>query len=93
MLLRIILVGAMLGAFMIYAKQERVLMQIGFVGECVPSLPTSNAAPATRSSQWWSCSEGTLLGYPSLNPDACRSAGLAGSREMWYCLDPISNPT
>ena len=93
MLVRIFLVGAMLAAFMVYAKQERVLVQVGIAGECVPSLPAAGSGTALRRSQWWSCSEGKLLGYPSLELKSCKSAGFHGTRELWYCLSPISSPT
>ena len=92
MLLRIFLVGTMLAAFMVYAKQERVLVQVGIAGKCTPSLPAANSSPSLRRVQWWSCSEGALMGYPSLELKSCKSGGFHGKRELWYCPTPIASP-
>lgn len=92
MIVRIVLVGAMLAAFMFYAKQERVLVQVGLAGKCVASLPARNVNAVQKRSQWWACEEGFLLGYPSLELKSCQSAGFTGKRELWYCTRPIANP-
>ncbi|MBM3678789.1 MAG: hypothetical protein FJW96_13070 [Actinobacteria bacterium] len=92
MLLRIVLVGALLIAAMVYVKQDRVLSKIGLVGTCVPSLPAANADRAQRRAQWWSCGEGAITGYPGLEAQSCKSAGRVGNRELWYCATPISEP-
>lgn len=92
MILRILLVGVILAAGLTYLKQERVLARVGISGRCVPSLPAADAGSEKRRAQWWSCAEGALTGYPSLELKGCHSAGFYGPREIWYCTSPITSP-
>lgn len=91
MILRILLIGTVAAGLLVFAKQDRVLARVGIVGKCVPSLPAGGVS-APRGSQWWSCSEGAVMGYPSLELKSCNSGGFVGDRELWYCPRPIASP-
>jgi hypothetical protein len=92
MILRIILIGTVAAGLLVFAKQDRVLARVGIVGTCVPSLPAAGSTSTQRRAQWWSCSEGTVMGYPSLELKSCHSGGFYGKRELWYCQQPIASP-
>jgi hypothetical protein len=93
MILRIVLVGALAVAGLVYVKQDRVLARVGIVGTCVRSFPVAGASAAERQEQWWSCSEGKVTGFPSLELTSCKSAGFLGKREIWSCEDWIADPS
>lgn len=92
MFVRLILVGALLIAGLVYVKQERVLARIGLVGTCVTIPPPADLAAKHEAPQWWSCSEGVLAGYPSLELKSCDTTGIYGQREIWYCPESIETP-
>lgn len=91
MILRILLVGALALGLLVYAKQDRVLARVGIVGTCKLSSPLAGVPRAQRRAQWWSCSEGSVTGYPSLELQSCTSSGTVAHREYWYCLTPIAS--
>ena len=80
-LLKIALVGTAIVALMVVAQNQRWPQRARVVGVC-------NAIPAPYSSadsRWYSCSEGVLSGYPSLEGDHCVKTGRVQAREVWRC--------
>lgn len=81
---KIALVGAFIAVMLGVAKQQHWFQRAGIVGRCqVVSTPFG------QTGQWWSCSQGILTGFPTLERDQCDSAGFAGKRQLWRCPEPI----
>ena len=79
-MLRFIVAAAIIGALLVYAKQERLLDRAGIVGSCV-----ALTSPAPLDRQWWECRPGELTGYPSLAKDGCSRGILRGEVRYWLC--------
>jgi hypothetical protein len=86
-IVKIILVGAVIAAVMTLAKTQMWFERAGIVSSC-----TEVRAPLNQrdGGQWWSCSKGTVTGYPSLTRDSCTSRGFVGGRELWMCPTPLA---
>jgi hypothetical protein len=72
-------------AVMAAVRDERVVVEAGLKGVCVPV-----AAPGGASGAWYSCSDGRLVGRPDMSRHACTSEGIRGGNEIWRCPAPIS---
>ncbi len=83
---RIILIAALIAAFLAYAKHERYFERAGIVHSC-----TTIGAPAGQDGEWHSCEQGFLDGYPDLSLDACDRMGRTANRELWRCPVELSN--
>lgn len=83
-IVKIVLVGAVIAAALIVAQQQHVFRKLGLVGTCqVVSSPNGDG------SQWWSCQEGVLTGYPSLTRDSCTIQRITPERQIWRCPTPL----
>ena len=83
-MLRIFFVGAAIIAAFVVAKQEHWLARAGLVGTC-----QLVQAPYGDTSQWWSCKQGLITGYPVLTQQQCDSQGFTAARELWRCPTPL----
>lgn len=83
-IVKIVLVGAAIAAALIVAQQKQVFRKMGLVGTCQVV-----AAPTSDGSQWWSCTEGVLTGYPSLTRDSCVIQRVVPKRQVWRCPTPL----
>jgi hypothetical protein len=86
-IIKIALVGVAVAVMLAVAKQERLYARIGIVGSCEQIAP-----PGGDRTQWWSCSQGVLTGFPSLPADKCGYEATVGDRERWSCAEPLSGP-
>jgi hypothetical protein len=86
---RIFLVAAAAVTLMVFARDRDWFEKAGVLGSCVVV-----AAPAGDGSQWWSCEEGWLSGFPRLDADGCTLERRPAGREVWRCPAPLtSEPT
>jgi len=85
---KIIFVGVLVAAVLGLAKTQHWFERSGVISRCEVA-----AAPFGEQSggQWWSCREGILTGYPTLERDSCQSKGFANRRELWYCPTPLAS--
>ncbi|MGL6278499.1 MAG: hypothetical protein ACRC50_02965 [Gaiella sp.] len=89
-LVKIILVLALLVAGLAVVQQQQVVQRAGIVGRCEEVRAPANDV---RGTQWWSCSEGLITGYPSLIKDNCALRLRLESRQVWRCPTPIPRPS
>lgn len=87
---KIVAVVALIVGGLAYAKHEHAYERIGVVGGCeLSAAPVVDAA----TSQWWSCHEGMLTGYPTLTRENCRLYTVTPTRQLWRCPTPIERPS
>jgi hypothetical protein len=82
-MLRIFLVGAAIVAALVIAQRDHWFERAGLVGTC-----RIVAAPYGDTSQWWSCRQGVITGYPVLTRQQCDNMGITHNREYWRCPTP-----
>ena len=82
--LRILLITAALAAFMLVAKDGRVLERARLTGSC-----SAVAAPAGDPAPWQACRSGQLEGRPDLSRRSCTSESVVGDLEYWRCPAPV----
>ena len=86
-LVKIFMVGVALVALMVVAQAQRWPQKAGVVGKCVVTRPASSSTDGA----WYVCKQGILTGFPALEPDGCKSAGLFRHQEVWHCPAPLSS--
>jgi len=86
-LFKILLVGVLIATAMAVAKSQMWFERAGVVSSC-----TQVRSPVGQrdGGQWWSCSKGSVTGYPSLERDSCERRGFSGGRELWMCATPLA---
>ena len=86
---KIVLVLVALIASLVLLQQQHTFERIGVTGTC-----TEIQAPAADvpGSQWWSCKEGLLTGYPTLVKDGCEMKVKTTVRQVWRCPVAIERP-
>lgn len=89
-LTKILVVLALLIGALALIQQQRVVERAGIVGKCAEVRPPTSDVPGT---QWWSCSEGLITGFPSLVKDNCALKIRAQDRQVWRCPFPIPRPS
>lgn len=86
---RILIVLACLIGALALLQQQRAFDRAGVTGSCEEiRAPVADV----RGTQWWSCKEGILTGYPSLIKDSCALIVPRGGRQIWRCPRPIERP-
>lgn len=85
----LVVLAALVGA-LVLVQQQQVVQRAGIVGKCEEVRAPANDV---RGTQWWSCSEGLITGYPSLVKDNCALKIRTGDRQVWRCPFPIPRPS
>lgn len=80
MLLKIVVIAALLGGGLFLVKEERVFERAGIVGYCEVVR-----APAGDRSQWHSCHEGIVNGFPRPLQESCTVESRGDGVEYWRC--------
>jgi hypothetical protein len=80
MLFKIVFVGMLVAAAMMYVKQGRVMQRLGLTGSC-----SVVATPVGQDGEWRACKPGRLAGRPDLSLNSCESQSLVGKVEYWRC--------
>ena len=80
MLVRIILIAALIGAGLVFAKEQRLFERAGLVGYC-----QIVRAPPGEEGEWQGCHEGLMTGFPSLNQKSCTLKSRSTGMEFWRC--------
>ena len=84
-LVKIAMVGVAIAVLMGVAQNQRWPQRAGVVGRCVVTQPLSSSPDGT----WYTCKQGILTGFPNLEVDSCRSAGIVRHQEVWTCTAPL----
>jgi hypothetical protein len=87
-LFKIIFVGVLIATALAVAKSQQWFERSGIVSGC---LEVAAPAGARNGGQWWSCTKGSVTGYPSLARDGCTSRGIVSGREFWMCPTPLAS--
>ncbi len=88
-IVKIILVLVALIASLVLLQQQHTFQRIGITGNCTE---IQAPVPDVAGSQWWSCTEGLLTGYPTLVKDSCALKVKTAKREVWRCPYEIERP-
>ena len=86
MLVKIVLIAALIGAGLVFAKEQRVFEKAGLVGYCQVVQ-----APPGRDGEWHGCHEGLITGFPSLMQGSCSIESRTTSMEFWRCPVALSS--
>jgi hypothetical protein len=86
-IIKILLVGAAIVAFMVVAQDRHWPQKVGAVGACTAIA----APPEDPSGSWYSCKQGLINGFPNLETDHCARIGLVRHREIWQCDAPLGS--
>jgi hypothetical protein len=88
-LTKILLVLAALIGGLVLLQNQHAFERAGLIGGCEQvNAPLADV----RGTQWWSCREGMLTGYPSLVKDNCELKLRTTGRQTWRCPTPIERP-
>jgi hypothetical protein len=85
MLFKIVFVGMLVAAAMMFIKQDRVMQRLGLAGSC-----SVVATPLGQDGVWHACKPGKLAGRPDLSLSSCESRALVGKVEYWRCPAAVS---
>jgi hypothetical protein len=89
--LKIAIVVAGIAGVLVMAQRGDWFERAGLLARCTQvSPPYGNA---TRTGEWWSCTEGSISGYKSLVRDGCDSKGFYSKTQLWYCPSAIGSPS
>ena len=82
-------VAVALIAVMVVARDQNWAGRVGVTGSCTQTQPPSYGGQDT----WYSCKQGILTGFPSLEGDAatCEEAGIVRHQEVWHCANRLSS--
>jgi hypothetical protein len=86
-LVRIAMVGVVIAAMLVVARDQRWFERSGIVGRCY----ATTAAGATSDDLWYACRQGILNGFPNLPADACSREVLVSHQEIWRCNVPLTS--
>ena len=86
-LVKILMVGVAFVVLMGVAQTKHWPQKAGVVGKCVVTRP----AGSSRSGAWYACKQGILTGFPALEGEGCKSAGLFMHQEVWSCPAPLAS--
>jgi hypothetical protein len=79
MLIRVVIVAVLIFAVMVGIKDGRLTRRIGLAGSC------HVIQTALDGTQLDACEGGRLAGRPDLSSKSCRSSGINGAVEYWWC--------
>lgn len=86
-IMRIVLVGVAIAAFMAVAQDRGWPSRVGVTSVC-----QATAAPLSApNGYWYSCKEGLMNGFPNLEADHCSTLGIVQRREIWQCDIPLTS--
>lgn len=85
MLVRIVLIAALIGAGMVFAKEQRFFERAGLVGYCQVVQ-----APHGEEGEWQGCHEGLMTGFPSLMQNSCTIESRSAGMEFWRCSQTLA---
>ncbi len=86
-MMKIVLAGVAIVAFMVVAQHQRWPQKVGVVGVC----GTTAAPSSAPSGSWYACKEGIVNGFPNLEADHCSNLGIVQRREIWQCDVPLTS--
>jgi len=82
---KIAMVAVAIVVMMGVAQSQHWAQRTGLVGRCTATPP-----PTSRpGGAWYACTQGVLTGFPNLEADSCRRAGVVMQREVWSCTAPV----
>jgi hypothetical protein len=84
---KIFMVGIAIVVLMGVARDRNWPQRAGVTGTCVRTQPPSS----NPGGAWYACKQGLLTGYPALEADSCRSAGIVEHHEVWRCPAPLAS--
>ena len=85
-MLKILVIGALIAASLVFAKQEHAFNRAGVVGTC-----TVTRGPYGDTAEWHSCKEGLLTGFPNLGRYQCTLEAQTTKVELWRCATPLGS--
>lgn len=85
MLFKIVFVGMLVAAAMMWIKHGQVMQRLGLSGSC-----SVISTPVGQDGEWRACKPGKLAGRPDLSLDSCESQTLVGKVEYWRCPASVS---
>lgn len=86
-LVKIFMVGVAIVVMLAVAQNQRWPQRAGVTGSCLTTQPPSS----NPGGAWYVCKQGILTGFPNLEADSCRSAGIVRHREVWSCTARLAS--
>ena len=86
-LIKIAMVGVTIAVMLAVARDQHWAQRAGVVGNCVETQPPRSEPGGA----WYACRQGIVTGFPNLEADACRSAGIAQHQEIWSCTKRLAS--